>query len=473
LDVNLDYLPENPINDASGNENGDLLSFTASVTNATNPAYLNYTWEVFASNESNPDSWGIALSKDKLDGATQTSGLGIDTFSFNLNFSSPQKYLKIKVTAKDTLVEDGEREGHTDVVVPIFSSEERIRVYTAKTTYDPDSSNPEPSISLSSDSPERCLFTDPESGTTTPQSVCSVVENEIIVLEIENDGSAYGDFLWTIDGAPNTCADTYFSGCIDSAGKATKRTYFPILKNSGDQYTANISALNTNTGERISLTRVFEVITPEVKITPKEKDSSGSYICRGILLGNYVDFDNKSYEDRSDQSFQALTGKNLELYPAFSGIDTPKVFASASDCLYKWTVNGDTITAENATDYGYSVDLSDYGKLILPPKEAEEIYSISLSAAYTPTNATKKTLNKYWNITYNEFYEKRLTDDIAIEMVSTEIAQKDKSSGKIFATVSSGIPEYIAFLFRIALSGLAIVLALKIIFFILPKNQSE
>ncbi|HAI73961.1 MAG TPA: hypothetical protein DCS28_03765 [Candidatus Moranbacteria bacterium] len=469
LDVSLSYSPENPINDAGENKNGDELSFKSSVINASNSAYLNYTWEVFANDEPNPDSWGSALSKSALDDATQTSGLGINSFKFKLNFEESKKYLKIKLTVNDTLTEGGEREGHTDVVVPIFSSEKRIKVYTAKVSLDTDGKNP--TVSLPDNSQERCLLDDE----TTPAALCEIAQNEIIAVKIDNADSAYTDFLWTLDGENLTCPDINFQGCI-SNDKQTNISYFPVLKISEDQYSVNLSALNTGTGERLDLTRVFKVSAPAVKIIPNEKTNpadSSQYTCRGLLLGDYIDIYGKSFEDRSNTKFQALTGYNLELYPVFSGIDTPETFAKPEDCPYKWNVDGNIITTANVTDYGYSIDLNDYGKLILPPKNYGESYKISFSNLFTQNNAVKQVLNKYWNVSYNGFYEKKLTDSIEVAMVSAEIAQKENSPQKIFATVSSGIPNYIAFLFRIILSGVVIIFSVKIIFFILPRSNSN
>jgi hypothetical protein len=469
LEVSLKYLPETPINDLSANKDGDELSLTASVTNATNPAFLNYTWEVYAADSPNPDSWGVALLKNALDGATQTSGLGVSTFGFKLNFSQPKKYLKIKVTVKDTIT-SGTRKGHTDVVVPIFSSEERIKVYTAKTS-------PELKVDFNTDGPadspqERCLFTDPDDETKkTPQSVCEVAKNELIALGVENEHNKYSDFLWTIDGKTQTCPDDNFIKCLKD-GKSTERTYFPILKNPGDQYNVELSMLNATTGERLSLVRTFKVSVPEVKIVPKE-GAAPNYTCRGILLGNYIDFKGTEYEDHSDTKFQALTGSNIELKPEFFGTATPKN-TSDLDYAYKWSVDGVAINADNASEYGYTIDPEDYGKLTLPPKDSGTTYLVSFSTMFTPTNETKQILNKYWNVTYNEFYEKKLTHNIEIEMVDGgPLAKKENTKNKIFATVSSGIPSYIAFLFRIVLSGAAIIFAIKIIFFVLPKTKTD
>jgi len=486
LDVTLKSLPENPINDSSPlpddyktgdpKGDGDQVSFEATVSNPNNASYLNYTWEVYTSNEPNPDDWGQALSKDKLDQATQTSGLGVNSLKFNFNFKSTDfssgtlpKYLRVKVIVKETLSDgSGEREGHTDITMTISSSEERIRVYTAKVNAENINFPAEKTDRAGLDALERCLFT-----ATEPAATCEVAKDEIIGVGIENGPEGdptYTDFLWTIDGKTQTCPDENFSLCLSADGKSTERTYFPILKEPGDSYTVGLSTLSKQTGERIELTRVFTVSTPEAKIVPTEKDTSDKYICRGLLLGNYIDFYGQPHEDRSDTKFQALTGNNLELVPTFTA--APKTFENASDCPYQWNVDGVNINVTNATEYGYSIDLTDYGKLILPPKNVGEKYLISFSTIFTPTSAVKQMLNKYWNVTYNEFYERRLTHNIEIEMVDTEIAQKTNSPKKILATISSGIPSYIAFLFRIVLSGMAIILAIKIIFFVLPKTNN-
>jgi hypothetical protein len=485
LDLSLKYTPENPINDPSTNKNGDELSFTASAANATNISYLNYTWEVFASNEPNPDSWGAALTKTDLDGATQTSGLGIDTLKFNLNFTSPKKYLKVMVTAKDT-VTGGEREGHANVVVPIFSSDERIKVYTAGAYFKSTDLSSPPYIKLAdeiSSTPiqERCLFEDPADPTIkTPQSTCEVAKDELIALEIDN-ADDFKDILWTIDGKTQICPPdptdstiNKFDGCVDSTtGMATSRTYFPILKEPGSQYNVTLSALNKTTGEKLDLARVFKVYVPEVQIIPVAQVGGTTDTCLGLFLGNYQDIKGTLYKDRSDTKFQALTGSNIEIAPKFYGTTTPKVIV-ADDYSYQWNVDGKVITIDNFREYGYSIDLNNYGKIILPPKDNGEVYLISFSTTFATTTANKQVLNKYWNTTYNEFYEKKLADNIEIEMVSTgPLVLKDSPTRKIFATVSSGIPSYIAFLFRIALSGSAIILALKIIFHILPKTKTD
>jgi hypothetical protein len=480
LEVSLKYLPENPTNDPSESGNGDTLSFTASAPNATNIDYLNYDWEVYANDEPNPDEWGDKFTKEELKNSTQTSGLGLDTFKFDLNFPQPKRYLKVKVTVKDTLTEGGaEREGHTDVVVPIFSSEESIKVYTAYALYtqegteEPYTYNSIVTLSSETPLPERCLFTDPETEKQTPKAICEVAQNELIALEVENEDDKYSDFLWTIDGKTNICPDETFYKCLDESGKATARTYFPILKAAGSQYTLELSMLNTATGERLSLSRVFNVMTPEVKIVPEEKDpdGSGEYTCRGLLLGEYLDFNGISYPDRSETQFQARTNYNIELHPSFSATEGVKVFDEENKCPYQWTVDEKTITPENASSYGFDMDLNNYGNLILPPKNNGEKYVISFSTVFTPTNATRQLLNTHWDVTYDEFYEKTLSHNIEIEMVDTEIAQKETAPKKVFATISSGIPGYFAFLFRIALAGTAIIFALKIIFFILPKSN--
>lgn len=518
LDVSLKYLPENPINDTSDSKNGDEVTFTSATTNPTNENALNYTWEIFAGEDpADPDNW-IALTKNQIPAdinATQMSGLGVTTLKFNLNFKDADfeditttdklpKYLKIKVTAKETLSEGGEREGHADVTLPISSSTETLKVYTAEAVYgSEDLDKPEIIYLANADGSdpkypegtlinERCLTTLPtkdaegEITLTFPQAaVCDVAKDEMIGVVFDNTGTEkYTEFLWTLDGATQVCPDTQFEKCIDDGsdtadniGKSTNRTYFPILKGIGDKYTIGLSALNKETGKRIELTKVFQVTVPEVKIVPN-KDASGNQTCRGIKLGDYQDFDNNSYEDRSEIKFQALVGYDIVLTPDFSGTAAKKEFTDNEDgtttCPYQWNIDGVIINAENATTYGYKIDTQNYGKLTLPPKESGEKYLISFATIYKAENPIRKQLNKYWNISYNEFYEKKLTHNIEIEMTDiAPLAQKETSSQKIFATVSSGIPNYIAFLFRIVLSGFAIILAIKIIFFILPKTNTN
>ena len=110
-----------------------------------------------------------------------------------MNFSTDtlgsNKYLKVQVTAKEELGLDHQREGHSDVIIPINTSNDRLSVYSANVTFDgttpgtPPAPDAPPSLHLPDNfaDHERCLDKD-----TKPKGICEVAKDEIIAVAINN-----------------------------------------------------------------------------------------------------------------------------------------------------------------------------------------------------------------------------------------------------------------------------------------------
>lgn len=435
LKVELSYFPSSPINDRNSYSDyalsqGDDLTVIASVSDAKDENYLQYEWEVYSSDEANPISWGDPIQKTSLPLATQMTGLGLNTFKFKLNLSNPKKYLKIKLTVKENVGNNLFREGHSYVIVPVVSSEEQIRVYNSQLS----SSN-----LFNLGTSEICGDDNP-----VERAICPVVKNEVVGLSA---ASGFSNYLWTIDDVPFTCDEDYFSGCSESQPQKNNIAYFPVLKNKGEQHAVNLIATK-NSGEKVNLTRTFEVIDPKIEIIPSGNDSN----FEPVLLGKYVDFDGKEWPDESKINFQSFSEKPIKLEAKTSGF-------SGDFKSYVWTVDGNTFSFEDASSYGYEID--DNGVLTLPAKEAGESYDVSVSALYSQSDPVKKKLNDVWGVTYDQFYEKMVSARINIDVKDSDsIENQTASTGqKVLASVYSSMPSYLAFLFKIVLSGFLILFA--------------
>ena len=463
LEVTIAYGPKNPTNDSSGLKNGSELSLTSIINNAQNLEYLNYEWKVLSGSSADTENWTL-IPKSKLDEATQTLGLGVDNFSFKLNFETAPKFLKIKLTVKDNLSGGGEREGHTDVVIPIFSTKERIEVYPTTVT---------DALKIDiNDSADKELCVKDISGIITPDAICEVSKNTLLGVKVQNPSDYYNNFKWSVDGKNLFCDSPDFADCIGADQTQTNTSYLPVLKSIGDQFTVNLLAVKKSDGEKIKLSRTFKIVTPSVEIIPKEFNNPADltqYTCRGKSLGIQIDpITGDSTEPHSKTDFNALTGFEIELTPTFYGsgidLDTPE-----NRKKYQWKIDNNTITEENVVSFGYGIK---DGTLILPAKDYGEAYQIEFSALYAQDINVNKVLNKYWDISYDDIYEKQLSHAIKINMVNSELVKAKTSQQKILATISAGIPSYIVFLFRIVLSGFVIFFLLKIFVFLLPKTKT-
>jgi len=447
LEIQLSYSPQNPVNSTSPNStDGDMLVIQASVPNAKDENFVKYIWEVYGSDEPNPESWGNPISKNLLLESSNSSGIGLNTFKFRLNFAEDPipKYLKVKVTVSENVSGVSQREWHEYIVVPIYSTEDQINVFGTKISEEGDS------LTINSDKDKEMCKDGIE------KALCPVFKNEIVAVEV-NDKSLE-DFLWTIDGKPITYPECFFEGCNESS--QTNKAFFPVLKNEGEQYAIGFSATNQKTGEKISLNKIFSVEEPKVKISSADETT-----CAPKLKGYYVDLDGKKWEDYSKINFWALTGYPIKLMAKVNE-------RSISPYKHSWYYNDIPIGVDNVSEIGAGMEIDEKGNeiLVLDEKNKDENFSISIGAVYVQDDLTKKALKKYWGIGYNEFYEKQIADRMNVDVVNTLLEVSKKGNNRILANLSGTLPQYSLFLLRIVLMVFVLLFVSNLIFSIFPEK---
>ena len=418
LEVSLSYSPTSPINDPASYadpslSNGDEIVIQSSVSNANDNNYLQYSWDVFASNEPNPNSWGSPLSKSLLSNSTQMEGLGIISFKFKLNITNPKKYLNVKLTVKENTEDNLFREGHNSVLIPITSNTDFISAFDT---------------SVSNAAAPYVAMTDKICTSGVENAVCPIAKNKIIGLKI-NSGSLT-DFLWTINGIPFSYNSCFFAGC--DINKQNDVAYFPALKEIGEKYTVNLTALDKKTGEKVNLSRVFQVIDPSITIS-----SADQGVCKPVLLGNYIDIGGKAWPDYSKSNFWGLADNPIKLRATTKGF-------SLTPSALTWIIHNTAVTTANAPALGFTIDSA--GAITLPAKPYGESYTVSVETIYTQDGITKTALNKYWDVSYDQFYEKNIFNTITIQLQDSTSTIATAQTKKIIATIYSGTPAYLAFL---------------------------
>jgi hypothetical protein len=448
LDVSLSYVPENPINDSSGAKEGDELSVHASVAGTKAQSYAKYIWEVYTADEVNPEDWGPPLIKSSLPGVKQTTGIGLDTLKFKLGFSEPvPKFLKVKVNVSENIDEGITNEGHSEVIIPLYSSSSKIHVFPVTASSD---------LVLSLGAAERCT-------TGLDKALCPAVQNEVIGLSVAE--GAFKNFLWTVNGEPIKPL-SYPSGgsclsreCDSVTGAGTNIAFFPVLNEKGARYNVSLTADNIE-GKKVTLSRTLEVEDPEVKIV-----SADSGTCQPVLLGNYVDLDNKPWPDYSETNFQAAPGSTISLQPIVNNPFT-------KDLL--WFIDGQEMSGSNIDAFDASI--SDDGTLTFPAdKNLGEVYTVAVASLYAQDNNIKKFLNFNNGIQFSDFYESTVSDSIDIQMADLSGSSSANVSAprKFLAAIFTGLPAYISFLFRIVLT-VALILAVSwITMSLTPRTQEE
>lgn len=435
MDVSLSYLPEFPINDPNTQTNeGDEVIVNSTVTNAQNNGYLRYSWQVYKSNDPNPDSWGSPIPKSQLAGVEQLTGMNLETLKFRLNFSNLKSptYFKVKLTVTENISNSVVRKGRADVVFPVFSTNEKIRAYTTSVS---------DLLTLSANE-EICRE-------GVDKNICPVTKNQIVTLGV--NGTNLTDFAWSLNGESigPLSSDCSSGECVSGTGESTKTAYFAVTGEPGEIHTINLAATNQETGQKVNLVKIFKIIEPDAYIYSADEST-----CQPLLLGNYVDIDGNHLPDVSQDQFEAISESEIKLKPEFNGFywGTPD---------YAWNIDGNIVDKTTASSFGYSID--DDNVLTLPYKLTGNNYVVSINALYSADSLRKKALNKYWNVQPEEFYEKLVSKGANIEIVDSFSSRSALSKGnapmtkKVLAAVASGAPNYLIFLIRSLLIGFLIV----------------
>ncbi len=278
LDVFLSYSPENPVNDPTEDNAGDMITAQAMTTNASRENSLRYQWSVeISSNPFDNNSWKDItneLTKNKLI-LGHTDGISLSSLKFRLNLNTSTfsnyktyfskntgytGYIKIKVLASENFSKNVTREGKTDVVVKVISTNEKITAHAVDV-------NSNGKLSISGTSSPICQ--DRTSGKRAP--ICFVLKNEIVGVKLENADDELENFSWTLGGKPLICNSSISSLCQDN--KQTNYNFFPVTGNTGDNFVLNLTANNIESGKSIQLTRTFQIIDPFVKIGSSDRNS--------------------------------------------------------------------------------------------------------------------------------------------------------------------------------------------------------
>ncbi len=457
LDVTLSYSPKNPINvplpaiDPATGElrpdtsaiNADEITIDSNIDNATDSEFLNYSWNVYTTSlslteVSDETAWGEPVNGSLVE-SSQTEGLGLKNLKFKSRFPADVKLIRVKLTTSENAY-DGERTGHSDVIIPIITNQNAINVYPVEVSSPVSKLSTKRVIRLSPGT-SKCV-TDNQN-----DPVCDVVKNQIIAAEVNDKLS---DYAWYIDGEPIANPDGL---PIGSGSADTNRIYFPITKETGDTFSLELSAIRETEGEeqgeKVNLTRAFRVVDPEITITSNDEDA-----CVPLLKGYYIDLDDVSWPDYSETEFETLNGSLLDLKVDFTG-ETPP------DDSIVWTIDGNfAATGDN---------------LIFPIiKPIGESYSVSVSGLYSQDNLTAKALLEYWDINYDGLYEKNSSKTIEVKVVGA--LSDSTTSGKInkfLAAIAVGFPSYLSFLFRLILTTALMIFTYRVVLVVIPQARKK
>ncbi|MDO8529738.1 MAG: hypothetical protein Q7S18_03655 [bacterium] len=432
LDVSLDYTPENPTNDASDSQMGDVLTASSIINNPSqNSRELRYEWKIEAKRKGSFIDLSKNLIEDKL--IEKLEGLGLSFISLKLNLGVKYKdyfdndfgSLKITNTVKDS--SSGKiRVGKGEIIVNINSTSKRINAY---------STGSGDGVTLNKGDLICGKDTTEKLEDKTAFYVCPVTRNQILKLEIDSSGMS--DFYWTVDGKSVGCNDPVSENCASANSMV-----MPVTDSEGKIFSVKVAAKNIKEGKSVELSKTFQIVKPYIKISPKTPETFWPKV-----LGNYSDLNGVKYPDLSNSVFETQVGSKVTLNAEFHPLSLNKIVENSSNVNIEWKIDG--IDAGNSKSVDFNVG-----------KEAGGFYTIELNAVYGVPNEIRKILKDKWNISQTDSEGEVLSASIQAEVMPEGIGGTvaSKNTGRILASLISNLPSQITFLLRISLTVFVIIM---------------
>ena len=458
IEVAFSYSPQNPINDTLGN-NSDTLAIRADLSNIENKSFVKYAW-TFWMCLSNTDDQCTEMTKNFLDqyatGVTKTTGLGIDSVKMRLKMPTNTLFLKAELQVLETTEDAGEKSGKGKIFIPLQHTSDDIIPQKVQAIEDLSLST---DVRLTQNGIRYANLT-----TDCPEKTCSTVKNEILSLRFNGADVANKILSWTLDGKP-----------LIASGSDPRTVYFPILKDQGATYSVKLAIADTDGDklgkEKIILARDFKVEDPRVEIRPENcvlpTEGASADPCRFVEEGkllNPLDRTAVLEVDYNENLFQSQKNSIVLIRPALnfdrSALRESNIQGNPVDI---WFVDGAPADRAN-------IDAD--GNLLLPiNKEAGEKYKISFQALHTQPMLIKRALGNIWNVPDETFYERTISDSLEIEVIETPETSYRSGTKKILASVFSGLPNYVNFLFRTVLTLALILFVANLSFILFPKQK--
>jgi hypothetical protein len=519
LDVRISYSPTNPINDNSHDPDepdyqGDRLTLNAVATSGSDmprDSDMRYDWEIYGTTETEipaPDSlsWDM-LNRNELE-LKQMKGPNLGTIKFPLHLEEDYTMLKARVTVTENIKRGVANEGHAEIVIPIFSAGKQIKVFRPEVNMSnafPLSAQPfDPSLTPYNNTVSRPICTN-----RSDLFNCNVVKQDVLGVYMEQpDDGAYQNISWKLDGQPiipislttdngsTTCDPSVNPTCIsDVSGGSSSVAYFPILENPGHKYVLSFSAdmvpeeaAEKDDIQKINSIRYFTVSEPYIKILagrdpgpPYNIPPDGNWKHLGSYIDPTLQVDLATglppiTEDYNQSEFEVYPGGQVQLHvetnvPIFDPLT--------------WIINTDTMVTDQsfALALGIGIDPAENNSIIqfVAHEEPGYVYNISTNPLIcTQDFEAKRFLHEYYNVGWDDFYEKTVSDTVAVHIIPDErgSALSLKSAPrKILGAVFTHLPSYLMFLLRLIMTTLLIMFTAWLIIGITPnypeKNEDD
>ncbi len=437
--VQLNITSGSLTNDETADKSGDFTTVQSSIDNALQEnSSMHYDWIIDISDNprfTSPTNITAAAVSSELTTRTKGNNLGALHFKMNIPaallgaMSGGTGYIRFRLRAEESIEGGGVRKGNSEVIAKFTSTGKRIQAYLV----DPVIVGTRTHVKLNSGA-MIC------NGSALERTACQVIKNEVIGLKVDNAGLR--DFSWQINQKPLMCNQSGVSpDCSDLA--QGNIVFFPVSSQVGSSYDVTVTAINTVTGQEVTLSRLFYVIDPYIQIV-----SSDASVAWKKLLGFYRDVLGTATTNcpsglcpnYSDEALQTFAGSVVVLKAEYF----PKFIESHPGLHTEWRVDGEMKKESETNTISLPID-----------KYSGTSYDVSLQAIILQTDLMRRALYDVWDISPLDSTESNFDGKIQVEVQDATLAAgSQKGLKKYYALLSSYVPETFLFTFRVLLLGL-------------------
>ncbi|EKE11542.1 MAG: hypothetical protein ACD_15C00063G0001 [uncultured bacterium] len=452
INNNLSVSNSKPQYDSStGGANSDTVAIRSNTTNNEDSGFTYYKWELAIAESPDSSNWR-SLTQTDLGGNFPLEGIGLRELNIPLDSIKKEVlaakgisenasafYVRATLKTKENSSTDVTKEGLETTIITVQNSKGEIKVHSAKA----DAATGK----LTHEEKERCTA-------ESEKFICPVTPDEIISARIptEQYNPSKFNFSWTLDGER-----------LSPENSDNNLIYFPITEEIGKAYVLKLDIAGKDSAEKITLTRSFSISEPTANIKSTDPNNLSP-----VLMGQFVDKDKGlQWDDYSKDFFQAVAGSTVKL-------QAPNNTASLGTTT--WTVDGEEII--NTNNSSIEAFVSDGGNTLNLPvtKQLGASYTITSTTSHKQDEATKKALYDKWNISRSNLSENDIVKTIKVIVSDNingekKITYQKKDENKILASLFSGLPGYISFLFKIIVTFALIIFSSSLILSISPERK--
>lgn len=473
LELSVSATPENPTNDSGEGFSGDTVFATAAVTNSSRTSSeILYSWSVWLSD--NPvDGWrdvtGALRDADLL---PAYSGNGLNDISVKLNMDDgllgqygvggvDPIYMRIQVEAQEnfsTELDVARPSGESDVIVRISNTDKRIESYTAVAipgdAYRVDLGDSDDADADALTPICDTYYPNPSSTGEAMENLnriaCRVIRNEIIGVRV--DPSGLENFNWSVNGVPLRCTAGVSpnAACQNDNGSGNV-AFFAVAGEPGETYTVSLEAVDTQTGQSLSLSRKYQIVEPEILIESADEN----YIWPKYV-GTFTELNGQSHMELSDTVFETNVGDPV----TFTARTVPGYVENYLSA-YAWTVDGVEVGESSPLYISYQPPIE---------KRVGQAYFVRLSGIVTLPTDIRMALRDVWGIDALESDGSDISQEVRVGVVETGEDYGDAGSNRFFATVSRYVPPFVFFAFRMILTTALLLFTVGFVTSLVPQT---